>query len=122
MLDNRKRSFIYAFQGLRTILRTQANMRIHLFVAALVVAVGWWLELGRTDWCLLVLAIIMVLVAESFNTALEFLTDLVSPDYHLLAKHTKDTAAAAVLLMAIGAVVLGLLVLGPPLLQRLGLI
>jgi diacylglycerol kinase len=122
MLDERKRSFLYAFQGLRTVWRTQANMRIHLFAAILVVALGSWLELERTDWCLLVLAISMVLMAEAFNTALEFLTDLASPDYHPLAKHAKDTAAAAVLLAAIGSAVLGLLILGPPLLQRLGLI
>jgi diacylglycerol kinase len=122
MLDERKRSFLYAFQGLRTVWRTQTNMRIHLSVALLVVALGWWLELSKTDWCLLVLAISMVLMAEAFNTALEFLTDLASPDYHPLAKHAKDTAAAAVLLAAIGSAVLGLLILGPPLLQRLGLI
>lgn len=121
MLDERKRSFLYAFQGLLTVWRTQTNMRIHVSVALLVVALGWWLELGRTDWCLLVLAISLVLMAEAFNTALEFLTNLASPDYHLLAKHTKDTAAAAVLIMAIGAAVLGLLILAPPMLQRFGL-
>lgn len=94
-------------------------MRIHLILTTGVVISGLVLEISRLEWCVLLLTFSLVLMAEAFNTALEFLTDLASPEYHPLAKHAKDVAAAAVLLTAFGAAVVGILILGPALLQKL---
>lgn len=112
-------SFKYAFQGLRDLFRTQPNARIHLLAAALVIVMGCWLGLSQAEWGLIMLCIFVVLAAEAFNTALEYLTDLVSPDFHPLAGKTKDGAAAAVLLSALGAALTGLFILGPKLWERL---
>ena len=112
-------SFRFAFAGLWYALRTQRNTRIHLMITAAVIALGLWLHLSFTQWAVLVLTIGFVLVSEMLNTVAETLVDLVSPGYHPLAKVVKDVTAGAVLLGAIIAVVVGLLVLGPLLLQRL---
>ncbi len=84
-----------------------------------VLGLGWWLGLDALRWVVLVLAIGLVWVAEFVNTAIEAVVDMASPEIHPLAGAAKDVAAAAVLLAAITSVVVGLLVLGPPLLARL---
>lgn len=112
-------SFKYAFSGVWHVLRTQRNARIHLSIALVVVALGLWLGLNSTEWAIIVLTIGLVLAAESFNTVAEAAVDLATAEYHPLAKIAKDVAAGAVLLMAIAAVVVGLLILGPPLWQAL---
>lgn len=111
-------SFRHAFAGLWHALRTQRNTRIHLTVAAGVIALGLWLGLSYTQWAVLVLTIGFVLVSEMLNTVAESLVDLVSPGFHPQAKIVKDVTAGAVLLGAILAVIVGLLVLGPPLWAR----
>lgn len=108
-------SFRFAFSGLWYVLRTQRNTRIHLTIAAAVVALGLWLGLPLTQWAVLMLTIGFVLVSEMLNTVVETLVDLVSPRYHPLARVIKDMTAGAVLLTAIVSVIVGLLVLGPPL-------
>jgi len=116
MMDGWKRrmlSFKYAFQGLAHLVRTQPNAQIHLAIASLVLLAGAWLGLNRMEWGLLVLATVLVLGAEALNTALEALTDLVSPDYHPLAGRAKDVAAGGVLVCAIGAAIVGLIVFLP---------
>lgn len=111
-------SFRFAFAGLWYTLRTQRNVRIHLGIAAAAIALGLCLNLSADQWALLTLTIGFVLVSEMLNTALEKLVDLVSPDYHPLAKVVKDVVAGVVLLTAIASVIVGLLVLGPPLWAR----
>ena len=118
-LAGRLRSFADAFAGLRVVVVTQRNTWIHAVATLLVVALGVWLELGRLDWCWLVVAIALVWIAESFNTALESLADASVPEQHPLVRRAKDSAAAAVLLAAIAAAAIGFLVLGRPLLLRL---
>jgi diacylglycerol kinase len=108
-------SFRYAFAGLRYLLRTQRNARIHVSISLVIVALGLWLGLSTTQWAVIALTIGVVLVAESFNTVIEVIVDLVTEEYHPLAKIAKDVAAGAVLLMAMISVVIGLLILGPPL-------
>jgi len=98
--------------------RTQRNTRIHLTIAAGVIALGVWLGLPFTQWAVLALTIGFVLVSEMLNTVAETLVDLISPTYHPLAKILKDVTAGAVLLTAIISVAVGLLVLGPPLWTR----
>lgn len=118
-LADRWRSFGFAFAGVGTLLRTQHNAWIHAAATVGVVAAGFYFEISHGAWCALILAIVMVWVAEAFNTAIEFLADAVSPGFHPLIKQAKDAAAAAVLLAAIGAVILGLLVFVPPIMARL---
>jgi diacylglycerol kinase len=113
-------SFRFAFSGLWYALRTQRNTRIHLIIAAGVVALGLWMGLSLTQWAVLTLTIGFVLVSEMLNTVAETLVDLVSPGYHPLAKTVKDVTAGAVLLSAVISVVVGLLVLGPPLWRKIG--
>ena len=112
-------SFRFAFSGLWYALRTQRNTRIHLTIAAVVVAMGLWLGLTLTEWAVVALTIGFVLVSEMLNTVAETLVDLISPGYHPLAGVIKDVTAGAVLLTAIVSVIVGLLVLGPPLWARL---
>ncbi len=117
----RVRSFAYALAGIGLMLRSQHNAWIHAAASAVVCAAGFALGISRLEWCWIVLALMAVWSAEALNTAFEFLADVASPEFHPLVKHAKDVAAGAVLLAAIGAAIIGLLVLGPPLLARLGL-
>jgi diacylglycerol kinase len=112
-MKKRLLSFKYAGQGIWTLFSTQPNARIHLFVLLLVVGMGIGYSISITEWLILVLTFGVVLTAEAFNTALEFLTDLVSPEPHPLAGKAKDVAAGAVLISAIMAVVVGLIIFLP---------
>src|SRR5882672_3142144 len=85
----RSRSFGYAFQGLLICLRTQMNARIHAGVAVIAVALGFWLKIATWEWCAVIGVIALVWTAETFNTALEFMVDLLSPELHPLAGRIK---------------------------------
>jgi len=95
-------------------LRTQRNAWIHACASVAVFALSLWLGLSRLEWAIIFLTVGLVWMAEFVNTALEAVVDLASPDLHPLAKVGKDVAAAAVLIGAGTAVIIGLLVLGPP--------
>lgn len=112
-------SFRYAFQGWFHVLRTQHNAWIHSVIATAVFMVGLWVGLPPRDWAVIILTIAMVFAAEFMNTAIEAVVDLASPDKHPLAKIGKDVGAAAVLVAALAAVLVGLLILGPPLWSKL---
>ena len=116
-LNARLRSFGHAFRGLALLLRTQHNARIHALATVLVLAAGAFLGLSRFEWVLIVLVIGGVWVAEAFNTAIEFLVDLASPEIHPLAGKAKDVAAGAVLITAIASVIVGVLIFGPHILR-----
>lgn len=118
-LYDRAKSFQYAFEGWWFVLRTQHNAWIHAIVTLIVVGLAFWLRLPLRDWAVLILTFMAVWMAEFMNTAIEAVVDMTMPDVHPLAKVAKDVAAAAVLLGAFGAVIIGLLLLGPPLWQRL---
>ncbi|WP_311078956.1 diacylglycerol kinase family protein [Paenibacillus polymyxa] len=109
-------TFRYAAEGVMYALRTQVNMRIHVAVALLVIVAGLNLHISRLDWLFVCVAIAIVIVAELFNTAVEAAVDLISPDIHPLAKAAKDTAAGAVLLAAVFAVIIGIFVFYRPML------
>lgn len=111
-LKRRVRSFGYAFQGIKDVVRSQPNMRIHLLAAGTAIGLGLFWGLERWEWCILALTIALVMAAEAFNTAIEYLTDLVSPQHHPLAGRAKDAAAAAVLICSVGALLVGLLLFG----------
>ena len=116
---SRVRSFGHAFEGWWYALRTQRNAWLEVGIACGVFAVSIWLQLDTVRWAIIVLTTALVFAAEFFNTAVEVMVDLVSPQHHPLAKTAKDVAAAAVLVTAFGAVLIGFLLLGPPLMQRL---
>ncbi|MBN1120468.1 MAG: diacylglycerol kinase family protein [Anaerolineae bacterium] len=115
---NRVDSFRHAFAGWGYMLRTQRNSWIHSFFTIAVIVVGLWLRLNAVEWATLIIVIGLVWTAEFINTAIEAIVDLASPDLHPLAKVGKDVGAAAVLLSAGTAVIVGLLVLGPPLFEK----
>lgn len=115
----RLKSFIYAFEGWRHMLLTQHNAWIHAVISVVVFALAIWLQLSRVEWSVLILTVMVVWMAEFFNTAIEAVVDMTAPDYHPLAKVAKDVAAAAVLVGALGAVIIGLLIMGPALWTRL---
>lgn len=117
--NRRVLSFRYAFEGWLYVLRTQRNAWIHAAATIAVVILAFWLDVSLIEWAILILAITIVWMAEFANTALEALVDLVSPEMHPLAKSAKDAAAGAVLVSACGAAAAGLLILGPPLWERL---
>jgi diacylglycerol kinase len=106
------RSFKFAFEGIAHTFRTQRNFKVHCGITVLVVGMGLALGIGPSEWAILAVTIALVFQAELVNTALEALVDKVSPEFHPLAKVAKDCAAGAVLVTALGAVVVGVLVLG----------
>ncbi|MDX5348111.1 MAG: diacylglycerol kinase family protein [Hymenobacteraceae bacterium] len=112
-IHKRLSSFGYALKGIVTAFKSEPHMKLHTLSAVIVVVLGFYFTITRTEWVLLILAMGMVISAEIMNTAVEKLTDLVTKEYHPLAGKAKDLAAGAVLVAAIAAAVIGLLVLGP---------
>ncbi|WEK19751.1 MAG: diacylglycerol kinase family protein [Candidatus Pedobacter colombiensis] len=107
------KSFGYAFSGLGYSFKSQFNFKIHVFALVVVSIAGWWFKLSVSEWLWIIAASGLVLMAELFNTAIEVLVDLVSPEIHPKAKIIKDAAAAAVLMIAIAAVIIGLIIFVP---------
>ncbi|GHA64773.1 diacylglycerol kinase family protein [Pontibacter akesuensis] len=115
----RYNSFRFALKGLGAAVRSEPHMRLHILSAVAVVVAGVAFEVNRVEWCLLVGSIGLVFTAEVFNTAIETLTNLVSPEFNPLAGKAKDLAAGAVLAAAIMAAVIGTIVFLPYLLRFL---
>lgn len=99
-------SFGHAWRGLR-VLMGQPNAKIHVLVACGVVVLGVALDVGAWEWCVLSLAMAMVLGAEALNTGIELAVDLAQPEWHELARNAKDVSAAGVLICTLGAVSVG---------------
>lgn len=118
-IGSRFRSFGYAFKGWWYVLRTQRNAWLHVVVATGIFLLSVWLRLDALRWAVIILTTAMVFAAEFLNTAIEAVVDLASPEKHPLAKVGKDVGAGAVLIAALAAVLIGALVLGPPLWTRL---
>lgn len=116
--SSRLNSFKHAFAGWWHVLKTQPNAKIHAVISVAVLVVGLWVELNRYEWALITIMAVIVWMGEFINTALEAIVDLASPQIHPLAKIGKDVGAAAVLIAAIAAVIVGLLILGPPFLAK----
>lgn len=109
----------HAFDGCLWAFRTQKNFKIHFAISLLALVLGWWLAVGITKFLILVLAIIFGLTIEMANTAFEKTVDLITEEYRLNAKIAKDVAAGMMLIMAIGLAIIGLVILFPPLWQKL---
>ena len=119
-LESRARSFQHAFAGFWFVIRTQRNAWIHATASVVVVVLAFWLGLSSGDWAIIIIAITMVWIAEFINTALEAVVDLASKqEQHEMAKIGKDVGAAAVLIAAGSTALIGFLILGPPLWERI---
>jgi diacylglycerol kinase len=116
---SRLRSFGYAFRGWWYVLRSQRNVWLHVVISLIVIGVSTWVRLKPLEWAVIVLTMAIVFAAEFLNTAIEAVVDLASPHKHPLAKVGKDVGAGAVLIAALAAVVVGILILGPPVWARL---
>jgi diacylglycerol kinase (ATP) len=112
-LADRARSFRHAASGIGFVLRPQHNAWIHLAASLAVIVAGLWVHLSSADWRWVTVAVVVVWVAETTNTAFEYLCDVVSPEFHLSVEKAKDIAAGAVLICSAGAVVLGALTFWP---------
>jgi len=110
---SRLRSFNHAFDGLALMVQTQHNAWLHLVVSLMVAATAWLLGVSAADWRWLLTAITLVWAAEAMNTAIEFVCDVVSPQYSFAVKSAKDIAAGAVLITAAGAAAIGLMAFWP---------
>ena len=117
---NRIKSLGYALAGWLYMLRYQKNTRIMSVSSIVIFAFAFWLQVDFTSWAILILTIMAVWMAEFLNAAVEAVVNLATSEFHPMAKVAKDVAAAAVLLGAVASVLVGLLILGPPLLHKLG--
>ena len=114
------RSFRAAFEGIKATYIREQNIKIHTVIAILVVLFGFLLKISYGEWLVCLVLIGLVLMAEFFNTAIEYVVDLASPNIHPLAKAAKDTASAGVLMMAILAVIVGVVIFVPKLVLLIG--
>lgn len=106
-------AFGFAFSGLWHAISTQINLKVHISIAILAIALGIVLHISAVEFAIIFLAIAGVLITEMFNTVIELCVDLASPAYHPLAKIAKDVAAGAVLLSAIMSIIIALFIFGP---------
>jgi len=114
-------SFRYAYQGIRHSVLKQANLRIHLFAAVVVIISGIWVKLEYFEWIAVIIVTVMVIAAELINTAIEELTNIISPEYQRRAGFVKDAAAGAVLIVAVGAAITGIMIFLPKLMYIAGI-
>lgn len=108
-------SFGFAGKGIQDLFQHHQNAQIHLSVSILVIIFGFLLHISPTEWIALVICMALVIALEGMNSAIEYLTDLVSPDYHPLAEKAKDIAAGAVLWAVMGAIMVGSIIFFPKL-------
>ena len=119
-IAKRLKSFTYAFHGLKVLFQEEHNSWIHLFVTVCVIIAGVLLKLSVLEWVAVAFAVGLVFSGEIFNSAIEDLSDVVCPERDERIKKVKDLAAAAVLVNAITAAVIGLLVFVPKIIQLFG--
>jgi len=115
-------SFSYALDGLKYAFKYEQNLIVHIIATILVIILGIIFHLSAFEWALCVLSIGLVIATELVNTSIEAVVDLVSPEYSNLAKIAKDTAAAAVLVFALAAIILGLIVFVPKFILLIGIL
>lgn len=111
--------FQYPIQGFMTLLKKDINFVLHIVAAFIVIIVAFALGINKYEWLFVVVAIFSVLFMEVINTSVEYVVDLVTDDYHELAKHAKDTAAFAVLLTSMMSAIIGIIIFLPKILNLL---
>lgn len=112
-LRGRMLSFAAACAGVAYTLRTQPNTWIEIAALGVVVFAGWWFAISALEWGLLGLMVAMIFALEAVNTAVEAVVDLVSPQYHPLAKIAKDAAAGAMIFAVLGSIFVAATIFGP---------
>ncbi|WP_437205291.1 diacylglycerol kinase family protein [Planctomicrobium sp. SH664] len=115
------RSFYVAGTGLLEAVASQRSLKLHLSAGVIVIGCGLWLQVSPVEWALIALCVGIMFTVELLNTAIEAVVDLASPEIHELARQSKDFAAAAVLSSSLMSIIVGLLILLPKLLARLGM-
>lgn len=110
-------SFKYAIEGIKATFKSQTNMKIHVTVMLLVIIAGIILKLDSSKWKICIFLFSLVLAGELFNTAIEAIVDMVMPEFHPKAKLAKDAAAGGVLVLAIGAAIIGLMIFMPEIMK-----
>lgn len=118
-IDRFKFSFRNAIIGIKTAFKSQKNLRIHIVIGLFVIIIGVILEVSIVEWLILLLTILIVLITEMINTSLEFTVDLCSAEYSKQAKRAKDVSAAGVLITAIFAIVIGVVIFLPKLINSI---
>jgi len=116
-IRNRLKSFDFAFNGFKLLLKNEHNARLHLLATIVVCLLGWFFNVNLYEWISLVIVMALVWIAEIFNTALEEICNLISKEKNPKIKIIKDLAAGGVLLSAIGALVVGLIIFVPKILD-----
>lgn len=111
------KSFYYAFQGIKVNILTERNLAIHFLVMLLVIVCGFVFKISVTEWLICILLFGFVITLELMNTAIETAIDICMPEINPKAKLAKDTSAGAVLVVAIVAVVIGIIIFGPKILD-----
>ncbi|MDW8798626.1 diacylglycerol kinase family protein [Staphylococcus pseudoxylosus] len=105
--------FSYAFHGMLVLIRKDHKFSLHLLLALIVIIAGFTFKINETEWLFIIISIGLVLAFEAINTAVEYVVDLVTSDYHVLAKKAKDVAAFSVVLASLIALVIGLIIFSP---------
>lgn len=118
-LKKRKQAFGFAFKGLKAFFIDEAHPKIHALATLLVIALGFWLNISISEWVTIILCIGLVISLEAINSALEKLTDIVSPGFNETAGKVKDIAAGAVLVASIAAGIVGVIIFAPKILALL---
>lgn len=106
-------SFKYAFQGILASLKTERNMKIHMIIMVLVIIAGMIFKISKIEWMICILLFVVVIAGELLNTSIETIVDMIMPEKNEKAKIAKDVAAGAVLVLAIGAVIIGFIIFIP---------
>lgn len=115
-VKGRIKSFKYALKGMWLLITTEHSIMVQMAIGLVVMFIGWWYRISATEWILQILAIGIVLVAESLNTAVEKICDFIHPDHHKRIGFIKDIAAGAVSFAAISAIIIGLIIYLPKML------
>lgn len=110
-------SFKYAFEGFKVSFKTERNMKIHIAIMLLVICLGILLKINWAEWAICIILFSIVIAGELFNTSLETIVDMVMPYKNEKAKKAKDISASAVLILAIGSMVIGIMIFAPKLMQ-----
>ncbi len=115
IIENKKiiNSFKYAIEGIIASFKSERNMKIHVLATIIVVILGLILKINIVEWCFCIISIVLVISAELLNTAIENIVDMISPEKNEKAKLIKDISAGAVLVLAIGAFIIGMIIFIP---------
>ena len=112
-VKGRVKSLKYALRGMWLLVSTEHSIMVQIAIAIVMTLIGWWLDISATEWILQILAIGLVLVAESLNTAIEKICDFIHPDYDTRIGFIKDISAGASTFAAIAAIIIGLIIYLP---------